>query len=116
MRATQIAASVIVNADINTNAAIVDTKLATISTTGKISNSATTATSTNSNGTIVLCNNTSGTYLGPVGVSSLGINTNASQQNALQLLSNNSANYISMGIGRSATELRLDYAHKEATS
>ena len=43
----------IVNADINANAAIADTKLGTISTAGKVSNSATTATSTNTNSAIV---------------------------------------------------------------
>lgn len=44
----------IVNADINSAAAIVDSKLATISTAGKVSNSATTAVSTNTASTIVL--------------------------------------------------------------
>lgn len=43
----------ITNADIDTTAAIADTKLATISTTGKVSNSATTATNANSASTIV---------------------------------------------------------------
>jgi hypothetical protein len=43
----------IVNADISTSAAIVDTKLATIATAGKVSNSATTATSSNTVSTIV---------------------------------------------------------------
>jgi hypothetical protein len=43
----------IVNADINASAAIVDTKLATISTAGKVSNSATTATSSNTASAIV---------------------------------------------------------------
>ncbi len=43
----------IVNADINASAAIVDTKLATISTAGKVNNSATTATSANTNSAIV---------------------------------------------------------------
>ena len=43
----------IVNADINASAAIVDTKLATISTASKVSNSATTATSANTNSAIV---------------------------------------------------------------
>jgi hypothetical protein len=51
--ATSIAAGVIVNADINAAAAIVDTKLATIATAGKVSNSATTATSLNTVSTIV---------------------------------------------------------------
>ena len=43
----------IVNADINASAAIADTKLATISTAGKVSNSATTATSANTVSAIV---------------------------------------------------------------
>jgi hypothetical protein len=43
----------IVNADISTTAAIVDSKLATISTSGKVSNSATTATDVNNASTIV---------------------------------------------------------------
>ena len=51
--ATAIAAGVIVDADINASAGIVDTKLATISTAGKVSNSATTATSANTASAIV---------------------------------------------------------------
>lgn len=43
----------IVNADINASAGIVDTKLATISTAGKVQNSATTATDANTGSTIV---------------------------------------------------------------
>lgn len=50
---TSIAAGSIVNADINASAAIVDTKLATISTAGKVSNSATTATDANTASAIV---------------------------------------------------------------
>jgi hypothetical protein len=50
---TAIASGVIVNADINASAAIVDTKLATISTAGKVSNSATTATDVNTASAIV---------------------------------------------------------------
>lgn len=50
---TSIATGVIVNADINSSAAIADTKLATISTAGKVSNSATTATSSNTTSAIV---------------------------------------------------------------
>ena len=49
----KIADATIVNADIATTAAIVDTKLATIATPGKVSNSATTATSVNTNSAIV---------------------------------------------------------------
>src|SRR5204863_5453462 len=40
-----LSSSLIVNADVSASAAIVDTKLATISTAGKVLNSATTATS-----------------------------------------------------------------------
>jgi hypothetical protein len=48
-----ISSGVIVNADINAAAAIDDTKLATIATAGKVSNSATTATNSNTNSAIV---------------------------------------------------------------
>ena len=51
--ATSIAAGIIVNADINASAAIDDTKLATISTASKVSNSATTAASANTASAIV---------------------------------------------------------------
>lgn len=50
---TMIADGTIVNADINASAAIADTKLATISTAGKVSNSATTATNANTASAIV---------------------------------------------------------------
>jgi hypothetical protein len=48
-----LSTSLIVNADVSASAAIVDTKLATISTAGKVSNSATTATSANTASAIV---------------------------------------------------------------
>ena len=51
--ATAIAAGVIVDADVNASAAIADTKLATIATAGKVSNSATTAASANTPSAIV---------------------------------------------------------------
>ena len=50
---TAIGSGVIVNDDINASAAIADTKLATISTSGKVSNSATTATDANTASAIV---------------------------------------------------------------
>jgi len=50
---TSIASGVIVDADINASAAIADTKLGTISTAGKVSNSATTATNANTASAIV---------------------------------------------------------------
>jgi hypothetical protein len=51
--AANIVDGTIVNADINASAAIVDTKLATIATAGKVSNSATTATDANTASAIV---------------------------------------------------------------
>lgn len=50
---TAISSGVIVDADINASAAIADSKLATISGAGKVSNSATTATSNNTANAIV---------------------------------------------------------------
>jgi hypothetical protein len=49
-----LSSSLIVNADIDAAANIIDTKLATISTAGKVANSATTAVSTNTPSAIVL--------------------------------------------------------------
>lgn len=48
-----VSSSLVVNADVSASAGIVDTKLATISTAGKVANSATTATSANSASAIV---------------------------------------------------------------
>ena len=50
---TMIKDGTIVDADINASAAIIDTKLATIATAGKVSNSATTATNANTASAIV---------------------------------------------------------------
>ena len=58
----KIADGAIVNADINAAAAIVDTKLATIATAGKVSNSATTAASANTASAIV-ARDASGNFL-----------------------------------------------------
>jgi hypothetical protein len=52
-----LSSSLVVNADIDVAAAIADTKLATISTSGKVSNSATTATSANTASAIVARDN-----------------------------------------------------------
>ena len=72
---TAIAAGAIVNADINASAAIVDTKLATISTAGKVSNSATTATSANTVNAIV-ARDASGNFA--AGTITAALNGNAS--------------------------------------
>jgi hypothetical protein len=58
---TAIASGVIVNADINASAAIADTKLDTIATAGKVSNSATTATDANTPSAII-ARNASGNF------------------------------------------------------
>ena len=71
----QIATDKIVNADINSAAAIVDTKLATISTAGKVSNSATTATDANTVSAIV-ARDASGNFIaGKATLATADINT-----------------------------------------
>jgi hypothetical protein len=75
---TSIASGVIVNDDINANAGIVDTKLATISTADKVSNSATTATSSNNINTIVLRDGSGNFSAGTITASNLNVGTSAS--------------------------------------
>jgi hypothetical protein len=58
----KIADDTIVNADINASAAIADTKLATIATSGKVSNSATTATATGTTANTIVMRGTSGNF------------------------------------------------------
>ena len=58
--ATTATWGLVANANVSASAGIVDTKLATISTAGKVSNSATTATNTNTINTIVSRDPTSG--------------------------------------------------------
>ena len=70
-----IANDTIVNADINSAAGIVDTKLATISTAGKVSNSATTATDANTVSAIV-ARDASGNFIaGKATLATADINT-----------------------------------------
>ena len=78
--ATAIAAGVIVNADISASAAIDDTKLATIATALKVSNSATTATATNTASAIV-ARDASGNF--SAGTVSATLTGNASTATAL---------------------------------
>lgn len=61
----------ITNADIASGASISDSKLATISAAGKVSNSATTATSSNVNNTIVTRDGSGGFSAGAISASSL---------------------------------------------
>lgn len=74
---TAIATGVIVDADINASATIADSKLATIATTGKVSNSATTATSAANANTIVL-RDPSGGFLA-AGITATAINVSSYQ-------------------------------------
>ena len=74
-------ATSIVNEDIATNAAIVDTKLATISTSGKVSNSATTATNANTVSAIV-SRDASGNF--SAGTITAALSGNASTATVLQ--------------------------------
>jgi hypothetical protein len=90
----------IVNADINASAAIADTKLGTISTAGKVSNSATTATSANTNSAIVardssgnfsagtITANLTGNVTGNVSGSAGSVTGNAATATALQTARN----------------------------
>lgn len=76
-----ITANTIVNADINSSAAIADTKLATISTAGKVLNSATTATNLNTASAIV-ARDASGNF--SAGTITAALSGNASTATALQ--------------------------------
>ena len=77
----KIADGTIVNGDISASAAIVDTKLATISTLGKVSNSATTATSSNTANAIV-ARNGSGNF--SAGTITAALSGNATTATTLQ--------------------------------
>jgi len=75
-----ITAGSIVNADINASAAIADTKLNTISSVGKVQNSATSATSANTSSSIV-ARNASGNF--SAGTITAALTGNASTASAL---------------------------------
>ena len=60
---TSITSNTIVDSDIKSDAAIADTKLATISTSGKVNNSATTATAANT-GSAIIARDASGNFAG----------------------------------------------------
>jgi hypothetical protein len=72
-----LSTSLIVNADISATAAIVDTKLNTIATAGKVSNSATTATSVNTFSAIVARDGSGNFSAGTITANLTGTATNA---------------------------------------
>ena len=88
----------IVNADVSATAGIVDTKLATISTAGKVSNSATTATAANTASTIVLRDASNNFSAGTITATLSGT---ASTANALATGNNYQVN--SLGVGTAAS-------------
>ncbi|MBP8959280.1 MAG: hypothetical protein KBG40_02515 [Bacteroidales bacterium] len=93
----KIADGTIVDADVNAEAGIVDTKLATISTEGKVANSATTATALNTSNTIVL-RDVSGDF--SAGMISANLTGNVTG-NALTATLATTANNLSGGLGGS---------------
>ena len=94
--ATSIASGVIVNDDINASAAIVDTKLATISTAGKVSNSATTATNANTASAIV-ARDASGNFT--AGTITAALTGNASGSAATFTSTSQNSQFNSVGVG-----------------
>jgi len=94
--ATSIAAGVIVNADINAAAGIVDTKLATISTASKVSNSATTATNANTASAIV-ARDASGNF--SAGTITAALTGNASGSAATFTSTSQNSQFNSVGVG-----------------
>lgn len=94
--ATSITAGAIVNADINASAGIVDTKLATISTASKVSNSATTATSANTASAIV-ARDASGNFT--AGTITAALTGNASGSAATFTSTSQNSQFNSVGVG-----------------
>jgi len=98
--ATSIAAGVIVDADINASAGIVDTKLATISTALKVSNSATTATNANTASAIV-ARDASGNFT--AGTITAALTGNASGSAATFTSTSQNSQFNSVGVGTAAS-------------
>jgi hypothetical protein len=90
----------IVNSDISAGAAIVDTKLATISTAGKVSNSATTATSANTASAIVARDASNNFSAGTITANLTGT---ASTASALTTGNNYRVNSLGVGIDASGS-------------
>ena len=106
---TAITADSIVNADINSAAAIADTKLATIATAGKVSNSATTATTANTANTIVARDNSGNFSAGTIMANLTGsVSGNAANVTGIVAIANggtgsNSAAAALIALGAAAT-------------
>ena len=79
-----LSTSLIVNADIAAGAGIVDTKLATISSAGKVNNSATTGTNSNSANALVLRDSSGNFSAGTITANLIGAVTGSASNNVLK--------------------------------
>ena len=103
---TMILDGTILNADINASAAIVDTKLATISTASKVSNSATTATNANTASAIVARDASGNFSAGTITASSLAVTGNLTvDTNTLFVDAVN--NYVGVGTATPSSPLDI---------
>jgi hypothetical protein len=98
-----LSTSLLVNADVATNAAIADTKLATISTSGKVSNSATTAVSTNTASAIVARDGSGNFAAGNITATTLSSVANASLSIAALNVSSASTTYVTVNTASGIT-------------
>ena len=101
----KIADGTIVNGDINASAAIADTKLATISTAGKVSNSATTATNANTASAIV-ARDASGNF--SAGTITAALSGNASTATTSSSCSGNAATATKLQTARTIGGVSFD--------
>ena len=79
---------------INASAAIADLKLATITSSGKVANSATSATASNTDGMIVLRNNTGTTNLGHLSTGDIELTASDATYHSIRLGGGNSTGYL----------------------
>jgi hypothetical protein len=99
-----ITAGVIVDADINASAGIVDTKLNTISTAGKVSNTATTATSANTGSAIVARDGSGNFSAGTITASLTGTASLATEVTATANNSTDETTYITFVDGATGSQ------------
>jgi hypothetical protein len=105
-----LSTSLIVDADVDPSAAIVDTKLATIATTGKVSNTATTASSSLGGNTIVLRDGSNNFAAGTItatltGAASLNVLKSGDTMTGNLILPNGSFSVPSLQVGSSTVGL-----------
>jgi len=123
-----LSSSLIVNADVDPAAAIVDTKLATIATAGKVSNSATTATDANTASTIVARDASGNFSAGMITASLTGhasldlpltggaLSGSLTMSNVPLILANGSANTISLAAPATLTNYTFTFPTTAGTN